>query len=108
MHLRIDHAQPDDAPIIARMVGELLREIMAMVGTSVFVFHQEETEARARSWMTDGNYNVLLAAMGYSLNRSAFWRSMEVLLSIRKLHENYVVALGEPSPRLLVAFPRKE
>ena len=43
------------------MVGELLHEIMAMVGTSVFGFHQEETEARAQSWMTDGKYSVLLA-----------------------------------------------
>jgi GNAT superfamily N-acetyltransferase len=61
MRVRIDHAQPTDAPIIALMVGELLREIMAVVGTSVFGFHQEETEARARSWMTDGKYSVLLA-----------------------------------------------
>ena len=64
MHLRIDHAQSDDAPVIARMVGELLREIMAMVGTSVFGFHQEVTEARARSWITDGKYSVLLAPDG--------------------------------------------
>ena len=64
MHLHIDHAQPDDAPIIAQMVGELLREIMAMVGTKTFGFHQEETEARARSWMTDGKYSVLLARDG--------------------------------------------
>ena len=61
MQLRIDHAQPTDAPIIAQMVGELLREIMAVVGTSVFGVHQEETEERARSWMTDGKYSVLLA-----------------------------------------------
>lgn len=61
MNLRIDLAQPSDASIIAQMVGELLQEIMAMVGTSVFGFHQEETEARARSWMTDGKYSVLLA-----------------------------------------------
>ena len=64
MNLRIDHAQPSDAPIIAQMVGELLREIMAMVGTKAFGFHQEETEARARSWMTDGKYSVLLARDG--------------------------------------------
>ena len=64
MNLRIDHAQPDDAPVIAQMVGELLREITAMVGTSMFGFHQEETEAWARSWMTDGKYSVLLARNG--------------------------------------------
>jgi len=64
MNLRIDHAQPDDAGVIAEMVGELLREIMAMVGTNAFGFHEEETEARARSWMTDGKYSVLLARDG--------------------------------------------
>jgi hypothetical protein len=61
MQLRIDHAQPSDAPIIAQMVGELLREIMAMVGTGSFGFRQKETETRARSWMTNGMYSVLLA-----------------------------------------------
>lgn len=61
MHFRIEHAQPNDARIIAQMVGELLHEIMAMTGTSVFGFHQEETETRARSWMTGGKYSVLLA-----------------------------------------------
>jgi len=64
MHLRIDHAQPDDASVIAQMVGELLREIMALVETKAFGFHQEETEARARSWMTDGKYSVLLTRDG--------------------------------------------
>jgi GNAT superfamily N-acetyltransferase len=61
MQLRIDHAQPDDAPISAQMVGELLREIMAAIGTQAFAFYQEEAEARARSWMTDGKYRVVLA-----------------------------------------------
>ena len=64
MHLRIEHAQPDDASVIAQMVGELLREIMALVETKTFGFHQEETETRARSWMTDGKYCVLLARDG--------------------------------------------
>jgi hypothetical protein len=47
MQLRIDHARPDDAPGIAQMVGELLREIMALVETKAYSFHQEETETRA-------------------------------------------------------------
>ena len=64
MQLRIDHGEPSDAPIIAQMVGELFQEIMAMVGTRSFGFHQEETEARARSWMTKGKYSVLLARDG--------------------------------------------
>ena len=64
MQLRIDHGEPSDAPIIAQMVGELFQEIMAMVGTRSFGFHQEETEARARSWITKGKYSVLLARDG--------------------------------------------
>jgi GNAT superfamily N-acetyltransferase len=64
MQLTIDHALPDDAPIIAQMVGELLREIMMLVETKTFGFHQEETVARARSWIMHGKYSVLLARDG--------------------------------------------
>jgi GNAT superfamily N-acetyltransferase len=64
MHLRIDNAWPDDAPVIAQMVGELLREIMALVGTKTFGFHQDQSETRARSWIMDGKYSVLLARDG--------------------------------------------
>jgi GNAT superfamily N-acetyltransferase len=64
MDLRIEHAQPDDASIITQMVGELLCEITALIGTKAFGFDQEETEARARSWITDGKYRVLLARDG--------------------------------------------
>lgn len=64
MQLRIEHAQADDASVIAQMVGELLQEIMTMVGTGVLAFHQEETEARARSWIREGKYRVLLARDG--------------------------------------------
>jgi GNAT superfamily N-acetyltransferase len=64
MQLRIDHAVPDDAPVIAQMVGELLGEIMALAGTKTFGFHHDETEARARSWITDEKYRVLLAHDG--------------------------------------------
>ena len=64
MQIRIDHALPDDAPVIAQMVGELLCEIMALVGTTTFGFHQDESETRARSWITDGKYSVLQAHDG--------------------------------------------
>lgn len=64
MQLRIDHAKPNDAPIIAQMVGELLHEIMASIGTKAFNVDREETEARARSWIEDGTYIVLLARDG--------------------------------------------
>jgi len=53
MHIRIDHAQPDDAQIIAQMAG-----------SKAFGFHQEGTEARAQSWPRDGKYIVLLARDG--------------------------------------------
>ena len=64
MQFRIDHALPEDAPVIAQMVGELLCEIMALVGTKTFGFHQNESETRARSWIMDGKYSVLLAREG--------------------------------------------
>ena len=64
MQLRIDHAQPNDAPIIAQMVGELLHEIMASIGTKAFTVDREETQARARSWIENGTYIVLLARDG--------------------------------------------
>ena len=64
MTIRIDRAQPDDAGVIATMVGELLHEIMAAVKEKAFGFHQDETTARARLWMKDGAYTVLLARDG--------------------------------------------
>lgn len=53
MIIRIDSAQPDDALLIAMMVGELLHEIMASVQEKVFGFDQDETTARARVWIKD-------------------------------------------------------
>lgn len=64
MTIRIDHAQPDDAGVIATMVGELLHEIMAAVKEKAFGFHHDETTARARLWINDGQYTVLLARDG--------------------------------------------
>ena len=61
MTTRIDHAHPHEAKAIASMVGELLQEIMTVIGEPAFGFHQEETAARARSWMTDGTYTILIA-----------------------------------------------
>lgn len=46
------------------MVGELLHEIMTAVDEKAFGFHQDETAARARVWMKDGTYTVLLARDG--------------------------------------------
>lgn len=64
MTFRIDRAQPEDAPAIATMVGELLHEIMAATKEKAFGFHQDETTVRAQLWMTESHYSVLLARDG--------------------------------------------
>ncbi len=66
MSIRITPAEPSDAPLVAGLVGELLQEIMAAIGTKVFAFSLAETETRARAWLTDGSYNVLIAREGDS------------------------------------------
>lgn len=59
--VRIDQARPEDAPVLARMVGELLGEIMAAVGSRLFDFDEQETAALARDWLADQRYTVFLA-----------------------------------------------
>ena len=59
--IRITQAQPSDAPIVAELVGELLREIMTAIDTQAFEFSQSDTEERARRWTLDRTYIVLLA-----------------------------------------------
>ena len=59
--VRIDQARPEDAPVLARMVGELLGEIMAAIGSRVFDFDEKETAARARAWLAEQTYSVFLA-----------------------------------------------
>lgn len=61
MPIHIEYAQSEDAAILATMVGELLREIMTVIGEQAFGFHQDATTARAQSWLRDGTYRVLLA-----------------------------------------------
>lgn len=58
---RIDPALPEDAGVIATMVGELLHEIMEAVSEKAFNFHHHDTEVRARAWLSEGSYLVLLA-----------------------------------------------
>jgi GNAT superfamily N-acetyltransferase len=64
MSIQIGQARPDDADTIATLVGELLQEIMVAVNDAVFVFHYDDTVARACSWLKDGLYTVLLAYEG--------------------------------------------
>jgi GNAT superfamily N-acetyltransferase len=61
MLVRIEQAKPSDAPVIAGLVGELLQEIMAVIGTKAFEFSLADTQARARGWLADGSYRALLA-----------------------------------------------
>lgn len=62
--MRITAAQPSDATTIAKLIGDLLQEIMAAIGTQAFAFSLDETAARTRSWLEDGSYTVLLARDG--------------------------------------------
>ena len=64
MSIQIRQAQPEEAAVVAALVGELLHEIMTAVSDKVFNFHQAETEARAAAWLRDGLYSVLLARDG--------------------------------------------
>jgi len=64
MSIQITQAQPEDAAVVAMLVGELLHEIMAAVSDKVFNFHHADTEARAKAWLRDGCYSVLLACDG--------------------------------------------
>ena len=59
--IHIAAAQPVDAPVIAKLVGDLLHEIVAAIKTPAFGFSLADTEARARAWLEDGRYTVLLA-----------------------------------------------
>lgn len=60
MAFQIVQAKPEDAEVVAALVGELLHEIMAVLNEQAFRFHHDETVIRARSWLKDGVYTVLL------------------------------------------------
>lgn len=64
MPIHLTKAEPVDASTIARLVGDLLQEIMAAIGTQAFTFSLVETDARMRAWLEDGSYTVLLARDG--------------------------------------------
>lgn len=64
MPIHIALAQPVDAPVIATLVGDLLQEIVTAIKTPAFGFSLADTEARARAWLEDGRYTVLLARDG--------------------------------------------
>ena len=59
--MQIRPAVIEDAPIIAVLVGELLNEIMAALGESVFDFDLDETTERLARFLQDGTYVVFVA-----------------------------------------------
>lgn len=63
MMFDIARADTHDAEAIATMVGELLHDIMASVNNKVFGFDHADTVERARMWMKEGLYTVLLAQL---------------------------------------------
>ncbi len=63
MTFHISPAETHDAEAVATMVGELLHEIMAAVNDQAFGFDHAETMDRARSWMKQGLYTVVLAQL---------------------------------------------
>ncbi len=61
MTFHIVRAEIHDAGTIATMVGELLHEIMALVRDKSFAFEYGKTVERARTWIQEGRYTVVLA-----------------------------------------------
>jgi len=57
----IVRADQADAADIAKMVGELLSEIMSTIGEAVFEFDRAGTELRTREWLADRSYTIFLA-----------------------------------------------
>lgn len=75
-------AKADDAEAIATMVGELLHEIMVLVNVKSFGFDFAETVGRARSWLEEGLYTVLLA------------RVEDKRVGVLALYESYALYTG--------------
>lgn len=63
MTVQITPAEIDDADALATMVGELLHDIIAAVNDKVFGFHHADTVGRARAWIQEGLYTVILTKL---------------------------------------------
>lgn len=59
--ITIERATAGHADEVAVMVGELLNEIMAAIGTPAFHFHRDETAARLRDFIHHEKYFVFVA-----------------------------------------------
>lgn len=64
--ISIQRATPDDARDVAVMVGELLHEIMNVVGVHAFHFDLDETTARLKDFIAQDQYFVFVAKAGNS------------------------------------------
>lgn len=91
MPIVIRNAVPSDAPDIAELVGELLQEIMAVIGTKAFHCSVADTEACVQAWLADGTYTVLLACEGDTLGG---------FLALAECRALYVGGLFEIIPEL--------
>lgn len=63
MTAQIARAEIHDADTVATMAGELLHDIMTAVNDKAFGFDHADTVGRARAWMKEGLYTVLLAKL---------------------------------------------
>lgn len=63
MTVHIARAEIHDAETITTMVGELLHDIMAAVHDKAFGFDHADTVGRARAWIQEGLYTVILAKL---------------------------------------------
>jgi GNAT superfamily N-acetyltransferase len=61
LNVTIQRAVPDDSAEVAAMVGELLAEIMAAIGTQLFNFDLVDTTERLTDFLTRERYFVFIA-----------------------------------------------
>jgi GNAT superfamily N-acetyltransferase len=61
MTMQIRPATPADAPAIAAMVGQLLQEIMQVIGEQSFNFDLPATTTRLQTFLRDGHYHAFVA-----------------------------------------------
>ena len=61
MAITVRKANPEEADVLAAMVGELLSEIMQVTRAPAFRFELSQTKAQARALMAQGTYTVFVA-----------------------------------------------
>jgi GNAT superfamily N-acetyltransferase len=61
---QLRRAAPEDSPVVAVMVGELLNEIMTVTGAPFFNFNLDETIARLEDFLLREKYFVFIGCSG--------------------------------------------